>query len=58
MDSVTIGTHGSDLIEFKVAPYEIGLSWWDSLAWWQKALIIATGIVSVGGAVYVGTRRK
>lgn len=63
MDSVTFGTHGSEELEFKVAPYEVTpppdlIGWWNSLPWWQKALVVATGIVSVAGAAYAVTKRK
>ena len=64
MDSVTIGTHESETLEFKVTPYEVVppppdlIGWWNSLPWWQKALVVATGIFSVAGAAYAVTKRK
>ncbi len=54
------GVHGSDEHTFTVAPEAIPPSWWErwnNLPWWQKALIGAGVVVSIG-ATYGATRKE
>jgi hypothetical protein len=39
-------------VAFMPTPTPPIIQWWNSLLWWQKALVIAGGIGAAGGAVY------
>ena len=34
------------------------VTWWDRLPWWQKTLIVTSGVVAVIGGVAIAVRRK